>query len=324
MTAAAPNKLQARFCQELSRQLSLHRVVLLFDPAEQLRSLLDDLATSQPSDGVHGALNLGELQAQWVIAGTSLFALRHQLEPMVCADLPDPLLIDLPDRQEAEGRAVLLELIRAGASFDIQLVNRARVYLHEVLEPQKVDKLLNQPNLTYRDIALALEQSGDGGFSQLKALFQQQLQRNNSPENAELARFWLAIDTLDAAITTKGLQAELQDLLHSRWGLSFPVDSSLAEWRQRAQRALLLHEFLHDWHGDELTSFARQSLPVGKAAEENALADVQGLRRSHAEAYIGLLIPGDWSGKKLYLELRDAATDLVLHRSPDLPVDLIG
>ena len=48
MTAAAPNKLQARFCQELSRQLSLHRVVLLFDPAEQLRSLLDDLATSQP------------------------------------------------------------------------------------------------------------------------------------------------------------------------------------------------------------------------------------------------------------------------------------
>ena len=41
-------------------------------------------------------------------------------------------------------------------------------------------------------------------------------------------------------------------------------------------------------------------------------------------ASIGLLIPGDWSGKKLYLGLRDAATDLVLHRSPDLPVDLIG
>jgi len=41
-------------------------------------------------------------------------------------------------------------------------------------------------------------------------------------------------------------------------------------------------------------------------------------------ATIGLLIPGDWSGKKLYLELRDAATDLVLHRSPDLPLDLIG
>jgi hypothetical protein len=41
-------------------------------------------------------------------------------------------------------------------------------------------------------------------------------------------------------------------------------------------------------------------------------------------ASIGLLIPLDWSGKKHYPELRDAATDLVLHRSPDLPVDLIG
>jgi hypothetical protein len=91
MTAAAPNKLHARFCQELARKLSRHLVVLLFDPAEQLRSLLDALATSQPSNEAPGGLNLGELQARWVVAGSSLFALRHQLEPLVCAVLPDRL-----------------------------------------------------------------------------------------------------------------------------------------------------------------------------------------------------------------------------------------
>ena len=288
MTPAAPNKLHRRLCQELTRQLSEHRVLLVFDPDQQLRSFLDDVATSQPNGGEAGVLNLGEQQPKWVVAGSSLYELRSQIEPLVAKDLPDPLLVYLPDRQEAEGRGVLLELIRAGGSFDIQLTNRARVYLREVLEPDKVQLLLQRPDLTYRDIALALEQSGDGGFSQLKALFQQQLGRNSSPENAELARFWLASDALDAAITTKGLQNELQDLLHSRWGLGFPEDTTLAVWRQRAQRALLLHEFLHDWRGDELTSFARQSLPVGKAAEENALADVQGLRRSHAEAYIAI------------------------------------
>jgi hypothetical protein len=37
--------------------------------------------------------------------------------------------------------------------------------------------------------------------------------------------------------------------------------------------------FLHDWHDDELTAFAWQSLPVSKAAKGNALADVQSLRR---------------------------------------------
>jgi len=288
MTASAPNKLHRRLCQELAKQLSEHRVLLVFDPGQQLRPFLDDIATAPPSGTELGTLNFGEQQASWAVAGSSLYQLRSQLEPHVSADLPDPLLIYLPDRQESESRAVLLELIRAGGSFDIQLVNRARVYLREVLEPDKVELLLKQPNLTYRDVALALEQSGEGGFSQLKGLFLQQLGRNSSPENAELARFWLASEVLDAAITTKGLQNELNDLLHSRWGLNFPADSSLADWRQRAQRALLLHEFLHDWHGDELTAFARQSLPVGKAAEENALADVQGLRRSHAPAYIAI------------------------------------
>lgn len=76
--------------------------------------MLDALATSQPSAEAPGGLNLGEPQAQWVIAGTSLFALRHQLEPLVCADHQDPLLVYLPQRQEADGRATLLKLIRAG------------------------------------------------------------------------------------------------------------------------------------------------------------------------------------------------------------------
>ena len=281
-----PNKLHQRLSQELAKQLSQHRLLLVFDPGEQLRPFLDDVATKQPNGDDLGTLTLGSQQAHWAAAGTSLYQLRSQLEPHVAADVPDPLLVYLPKRQQSEGRAVLLELIRAGSTFDIQLVSRARVYLREVLEPDKVEQLLKRPDLTYRDIALALEQSGDGGFSQLKALFQQQLGRSNSPENAEVARLWLASDALDDAITAKGLQAELQDLLQSRWGLGFPEGAALSEWRQRAQRALLLHEFLRDWHGDELTAFARQSLPVGKAAEENALADIQGLRRSHADAYI--------------------------------------
>lgn len=288
MTTAAPNKLHQRFIQEIGKQLSRHRVLLVFDPGEQLRPFFDDVTTTQPNGDELGTLILGEQQAHWTLAGTSLYQLRSQLEPHVSADLPDPLLVYLPKRQQSDCRAVLLELIRAGSVFDIQLANRARVYLREVLEPEKVEQLLQRPDLTYRDIALALEQSGGGGFSQLKALFQQQLDRASAPENVELARFWLATDALDDAIAAKGLNNELHDLLHSRWGLGFPAESSLAEWRQRAQRALLLHEFLHDWHGDELTAFARQSLPVGKAAEENALADLQGLRRSHARAYINM------------------------------------
>ena len=68
MVHAAPNKLEARFCQELSKQLSLHRVVLLFDPAEQLRSLLDALAIEADPAAVRQAF-----LAQWP-AGTDAHA----------------------------------------------------------------------------------------------------------------------------------------------------------------------------------------------------------------------------------------------------------
>lgn len=50
MTAAAPNKLHRRFCQELAKQLSEHRVLLVFDPGQQLRPFLDDIATAPPGN----------------------------------------------------------------------------------------------------------------------------------------------------------------------------------------------------------------------------------------------------------------------------------
>ena len=107
MTADAPNKLHRRLCQELAKQLSEHRVLLVFDPGQQLRPFLDEVATAPPSGNELGSLNLGEQQTGWAVAGSSLYELRSQLEPHVAADLPDPLLVYLPDRQESEGRAVL-------------------------------------------------------------------------------------------------------------------------------------------------------------------------------------------------------------------------
>jgi hypothetical protein len=89
---------------------------LVFDPGQQLRPFLDNVASTQPSGGEPGALNLGDQQALRLVAGSSLYKLRSQLEPLVAKDLPDPLLIYLPDRQGAEGRAVLLELIRPGVN----------------------------------------------------------------------------------------------------------------------------------------------------------------------------------------------------------------
>jgi hypothetical protein len=285
---AAPNKLHQRLVDLLSKDLRDHRVVLVFDAAQQLRSFLDDIAISPPDASGMGSLALAHGPVTWAVAGESLYQLREQLEPLVSADLPGPLLVYLPGRQEAEGRKVLLELIRAGTVFAIELVNRARGYLREHLEPEKVEQLLQRPDLTYREVAHALEQSGSEGFSLLKALFQQELKRSSPPENGELARAWLVNDQLDNAITTKNLCNELADLLKSRWNLGFPADEPVPQWRLRAQRALLLHEFLRDWQGDELTAFRKQALPSGKVAVETALQDIMRLRSEYSVAYAAI------------------------------------
>ena len=39
MAADAPNKLHRRLCQELAKQLSEHRVLLVFDPGQKLRQI---------------------------------------------------------------------------------------------------------------------------------------------------------------------------------------------------------------------------------------------------------------------------------------------
>jgi hypothetical protein len=57
MTAEAPNKLHRRLCQELAKQLSEHRVLLVFDPGQQLRPFLDDIATTPPSGRELGSLS---------------------------------------------------------------------------------------------------------------------------------------------------------------------------------------------------------------------------------------------------------------------------
>ena len=85
-TRAPANKLEARFCQQLSNALRLHRVVLVFDPDEQLQPLFTELSSSDPTEESPGEIDLLELQAQWLIAGSSLFALRHQIETLVSSD----------------------------------------------------------------------------------------------------------------------------------------------------------------------------------------------------------------------------------------------
>ena len=159
MPVPAPNKLFQLLASPLAKELRNRRVVLMFDPAEELRPFLDEVATEVPEPGGVGSIELGDMTVYWALAGPSLFQLRLALEPFVASERPEPLLVYLPKHEQGSAKVVLMELIHAGAVFKPQLANRSRRALQAVMEPAKVREFLARPGLTYREIAQALEQS---------------------------------------------------------------------------------------------------------------------------------------------------------------------
>ena len=99
--------------------------------------------------------------------------------------------------------------------------------------------------------------------------------------------------------------------------LMLPIEIPVDLMNHGQQRQLVLAAY--DSKSDELLATPIQVIGADLDRETNRLTLTPG-----QPATIGVMLPSDVSAKKLYLELRDAATDIVLHKSPDLPVDLIA
>jgi len=99
--------------------------------------------------------------------------------------------------------------------------------------------------------------------------------------------------------------------------LMLPIELPVTLLNQGESRQVVLAAY--DSKSDELVATPIQAIGAELDTGTNRLSLTPG-----QAATIGLMLPAEVSAKKLYLELRDAATDLVLHKSQDLPVDLIG
>ena len=100
--------------------------------------------------------------------------------------------------------------------------------------------------------------------------------------------------------------------------LMLPIEIPVDLMNHGQQKQVVLAAY--DSKSHELIATSIQAIGAELDRETNRLMLTPG-----QQATIGVMLPSsDVSAKKLYLELRDAATDIVLHKSPDLAVDLIG
>jgi hypothetical protein len=268
------------FDEYLNRQIQDHlksrRVVVWYDPNAEFSPYIEQL----PASGEK--VQIGEAQATFARYKGSFFAVREAVEPLVSADFPDPVLIYIPGVPRDPHGSVLMEMEKAGMTYEPQLKRLARNALRQYYTDGVIDGMLAAEKVSYEDVVTLLERRDGEPGSILKVVFPK------AGDNAGLLANWLAEPTADKTILEKGGQEELLKLVQSRLGLELPLDTDLPAARDHVVRYVLLGEFRSDLAGEAPQSLSMIPRPATDEQTRFSGETAAALRQRYPDAYIAL------------------------------------
>jgi hypothetical protein len=276
------NPLHTYLCQQLDGLLSKHRIVVFYDPrSEFLAFFNDELEVVGLSGCGLPRVSIQERLTYLARFEGSLLALRDAVEPIAGLAKPEPLLLYLPGVERDRQMSVLMELDKAGTTYEPQLRRLARHVLLKQFTDGQIDAML-RPQISYPDIVALLQQSQDGAPSSvLRSLF-------GGTQSETLLSRWLADTSLDASIEAKGAAPELLQLIESRLGLALPPSTSIPGARDKTLRYVLVNEFRADLQAEPPASLSLIPEPTLKEHSERLRAVAEALRSHHASSYAEL------------------------------------
>lgn len=278
--------------KQLADKLRKRKVVVWYDPRSEFEAFVDELETAPDDRAVHASGGFPDLVK--VRAGTvdvwvaryagSFFELRASVEPLVASDLPEHVVIYVPSHERDRRGSVLMELEKAGTTWEPQLAQLARNVLLERYTLGVVDDLLtNDRHVSYEDLARAAAgRPGSEPPSILKGIFR------DARGNDALLAAWIVSDAQDDEITSKDATRELVKLVRARLGLELPEHSSLSKLRAITSRYVLVGEFRLDLSGDPPVAIGGVPKPQSKDAELAVRELARVLRASFPDAYTDL------------------------------------
>ena len=275
----SPHELFAYIAGQLAGHLKGRRVVVWYDLRREFEPFLEELAERAGPGAFPAGVAIGEVSARVARFAGSYFGLRAEVEPLVAGERPDPLLVYIPGVDRDRQGSVLMELERAGTSYEPQLRRLATNVLRKRLSEGQIDELLRAPHLTYQDIVAFLREPGQ--VSVLHTIFA-------GAQGEELLVRWLADEQHDPAVQEKGAEPELLKLIAARLGLTLPEGTGSAEARQKTLRYVLVGEFRADLRAAPPTSVGLVPVAPTKETAERVRQVAAGLRRQFPEAYLGL------------------------------------
>jgi hypothetical protein len=276
------NSLHSYLCQRLDGLLAKHRIVVFYDPRSEFLSFFnDELEVVGLSGCGLPRVSIQERLTYLARFEGSLLALRDAVEPIAGLAKPDPLLLYLPGVERDRQMSVLMELDKAGTTYEPQLNRLARHVLLKQFTDGQIDVMLRS-QVSYADIVALLQQSQVGAPSSvLRTLF-------SGAQSEILLSRWLADTSLDASIDAKGALPELLQLIESRLGLALPTSTSIAAARDKTFRYVLINEFRADLQAEPPASLSYVPEPALKEQADRLRSVAGDLRTHHANSYAAL------------------------------------
>jgi len=254
------NPFPAYLHSQLEDKLKNHRVVVWYDAAREFEPFVASLA--QSGDANFPTVTLGVTETRLAVFKGSYFALRLALEPLVSVNRPQPLLIYLPGERRDPKGSVLMELEKAGTTYEPQMKRLARNVMRKFFSDGVIDEILAPEGLTFTDILSLLEQSDNGQKTSLLPVIL------GIGDNVSLVATWAADALFDEELDNKQVTAELLKLVESRAGYVAEPGVGLPAVRTKFRRFLLVNEFREDLVGPAPTSLAMVPTPGGKDTRE--------------------------------------------------------
>ncbi|WP_213670189.1 PglZ domain-containing protein [Roseococcus pinisoli] len=276
--------LHAYIAGQIAGYLKDRRIVVIYDPREELRPFFSELSGNAPP-GILVAVLVGTRPAKLCVFDGSFFQVRLAVEPITEGETPEETVIYVPGCDRDDDGSLLMELEKAGTCYRPPALRQfARNVLRRRTTDVAIDAMLRAETLTYSDLARMAADEGEVGLPPLlRGMF-------GGADSQTILASWIAETGRDAEIETKGAVGELRDIIRAKIGLVVPDDAALPRMRAITARHLLANEFRLDLAGE-----APSGGPLGQVQgleskdQEKTVREVaRRLRERHPETYIGL------------------------------------
>ncbi len=267
--------------RQLADKIRSRTVVVWYDERGEFEPFVSEVRGGTRTGNEPAPISVGGVSASIAEYAGSMFELRAVVEPLVRGDSPTAVVVYLHGCARDRRWSPLMELEKAGTTWEPQLKQLARNLLLQRYTLGIVDDMLPfDRKVSYEDLARAAAGGGPEAPSILKSIF------HDTRSNDALLAAWIVSEARDGEIGSKAATRELVKLISSRLGLELLEDTALSKLRVVTLRYVLASEFRCDLSCAPPGSLEGIPTPPSKNAESAVRELARCLRTSFPDAYV--------------------------------------